>query len=91
MKARVFISKPDEGWSEIGIPEEFSRYSYDKLVSEVHKVLQHTVYKGLLITENPTPFLSPKFRMIPALSVRQVSPIISHVKVIQRTGCREEL
>jgi hypothetical protein len=91
MKARVFISKPDEGWSELGIPEEFSRYSYDKLVSEVHKLLQHTVYKGLLITENPMPYLSNKFRMIPALPVSQGSPIISHVKVMQWTGCREEL
>jgi hypothetical protein len=56
MKTRIFISKPDEGWSEIEIPEEFYRYPYDKLVVSVHKLLQQTTYKGLLITENPKPF-----------------------------------
>jgi hypothetical protein len=58
MKTRVFISRPDEGWSEIEVPEEFRKYPYDKLVGKVHELLQQTVYKGLLITENPKPFLS---------------------------------
>jgi hypothetical protein len=56
MKPRVFISKPDEGWSEFEIPEEFRKYTYDKLVVKVHNLLHETAYKGLLITENPMPF-----------------------------------
>jgi hypothetical protein len=60
MKTRVFISKPDEGWSELEIPEEFRKYPYDKLVNKVHNLLHETIYKGLLITENPMPFLSVK-------------------------------
>jgi hypothetical protein len=60
MKARVFISKQGEGWTEVEVPEEFNKYSYDKLVCKVHKLLPQTIYKGLLITENPMPFLAIK-------------------------------
>jgi hypothetical protein len=66
MKTRVFISNPDEGWSEIDIPEEFCKYPYDLFVSNVHKLLQHTVYKGLLITENPMPFFITKNQQLTA-------------------------
>jgi hypothetical protein len=53
---RVFISKPDEGWSEVEIPDEFNKFPYEKLVSIMHKLVQKRTYKGLLITENPMPF-----------------------------------
>lgn len=56
MKAKVFISRSNEGWREISIPEEFHRYSYDKLVNKVYRLLQPHAYKGILITENPLPF-----------------------------------
>lgn len=56
MKAKVFISKQNEGWSEVEIPDEFEKYSYEKLVKFTHRLLQRNKYKGLLITENPSPF-----------------------------------
>jgi len=56
MKAKVFISKSNEGWREITIPEEFHKYSYDKLVNKVYNLLRPHSYKGILITENPLPF-----------------------------------
>jgi len=56
MKAKVFISKPNEGWSELSVPKEFEKYSYEKLVKFTHRILQRNKYKGLLITENPSPF-----------------------------------
>jgi hypothetical protein len=56
MKTRVFISRPNEGWSEIEIPEEFRKYPYDKLVRRIHFLLKDVYYKGLLITQNPLPF-----------------------------------
>ncbi len=56
MKAKVFISKQNEGWSEVRIPEEFEKYPYEKLVNITHRLLQRNKYKGLLITENPSPF-----------------------------------
>lgn len=56
MKTKIFISKQDEGWSELSIPDEFKKYSYEKLVKFTHRLLQRSKYKGLLITENPSPF-----------------------------------
>ena len=56
MNIKVFISKQDEGWSEFRIPQEFEEYSYEKLVKSIHRFLQRNKYKGLLITENPSPF-----------------------------------
>ena len=38
------------------IPEEFQKYSYDKLVNKVYNLLRPHSYKGILITENPLPF-----------------------------------
>ena len=60
MKAKVFISKTNEGWSEVTIPQEFQHYSYDKMVKKVYKILGNHTYKGLLITENPTPVFEGK-------------------------------
>jgi hypothetical protein len=56
MKTKVFISRAKEGWTELSIPEEFQKYSYDKLVNRVFKFLKPHSYKGILITENPLPF-----------------------------------
>ncbi|MBN2523327.1 MAG: hypothetical protein JXB24_08615 [Bacteroidales bacterium] len=56
MRTKVFISKQNEGWSEFRIPEEFEQYSYEKLVKTIHRLVQRNKYKGLLITENPSPF-----------------------------------
>lgn len=56
MKTKVYISRPDKGWSEIEIPQEFKKFSYEKLVSRIHIYLKQFPYKGLLITENPSPF-----------------------------------
>jgi hypothetical protein len=60
MKTKVFISKSNEGWSEINIPEEFQHFSYDKMVNKVYKILRTKTYKGLLITENPSPAFKGK-------------------------------
>lgn len=57
MNPKIFVSKPDTGWQEIEIPENFRRYSYDALVRVVHKFLDCNAHKGLLITENPNPQL----------------------------------
>jgi len=56
MKAKVFISRSNEGWREISIPEEFQNYSYDKLVNKVYNLIKPCTYKGILITQNPLPF-----------------------------------
>jgi hypothetical protein len=56
MKTKVFISKSNEGWREISIPEEFQHYNYDKLVNKVYKLMRTHSFKGILITENPLPF-----------------------------------
>jgi hypothetical protein len=58
MKAKVFISRSNEGWREISIPKEFQHYNYDKLVNKVYKLLKPHSFKGILITENPLPFSS---------------------------------
>jgi hypothetical protein len=60
MKAKVFISKPNEGWSELIIPEEFQHYPYDRLVKKIYQVIKANTYKGFLITENPEPVLNNK-------------------------------
>ena len=60
MKTKVFISRPKEGWSELTIPEEFQQYSYNQMVKKVYKILDVNSYKGLLITENPTPIFDGK-------------------------------
>jgi len=60
MKTKIFISKSNEGWSEIAIPEEFHHYTYDKMVKKVYKILQPNTYKGFLITENPMPVFNDK-------------------------------
>lgn len=79
MKTKVFISNPGEGWSEIEVPEAFHKYPYDLFVSNVHKLLHHTVYKGLLITENPMPFFATESRRAHVSSVRQEVPLHSEV------------
>jgi len=56
MKTKVFISKPHEGWSEVNIPEEFRKCSYEKIVRIAHQLVHKSMYKGLLITQNPSPF-----------------------------------
>jgi hypothetical protein len=56
MKTKIFVSRLDEGWSEVEIPKEFQQYPYDKLVRNAHKLLGNKSYKGLLITQNPSPF-----------------------------------
>ncbi len=56
MKTKVYISRPDKGWSEVVIPEEFQHFSYERMVNQVHTFLHRKGYKGLLITENPCPF-----------------------------------
>jgi len=81
MKTRVFISNPGEGWSEIEIPESFHKYPYDLFVSNVHKLVHHTVYKGLLITENPMPFLATESKRTHASAVREQVSLLSEVIV----------
>jgi hypothetical protein len=56
MKTKIFVSRRNEGWSEVEIPEEFQQYPYDKLVKNVHKLVEEKPFKGLLITQNPFPF-----------------------------------
>lgn len=56
MKTKVFISKANQGWSELEVPEEFKKLSYEKLVGSVYAYLKQFPYKGLLITQNPSPF-----------------------------------
>jgi hypothetical protein len=56
MKTQVFISKQNEGWSQLDIPGEFEKLSYDKFVNRIHTFLKRNAYKGLLITQNPEPF-----------------------------------
>jgi len=56
MKVKIFVSRPNEGWSEIDIPESYQRYSYERVVKQIHCLLERHRYKGLLITENPSPF-----------------------------------
>ncbi|MBN1599829.1 MAG: hypothetical protein JW894_16155 [Bacteroidales bacterium] len=55
-KIKVFVSKQNEGWSELNIPKEFRYFSYDKMVRNIHKIVERNDYKGLLITQNPEPF-----------------------------------
>ena len=56
MKTKVFISKANQGWSELEVPEEFKKLSYEKMVGCVYAYLKQYPYKGLLITQNPSPF-----------------------------------
>lgn len=56
MKTKVYISRPEKGWTEVDIPEEFQQFNYEKLVNQIHAFLRKKSYKGLLITENPCPF-----------------------------------
>jgi hypothetical protein len=56
METRIFISETNKGWEKFDLPENFKRYSHDALVSVVHKFLNVSKYKGVLITENPNPF-----------------------------------
>ena len=50
---KIFISKLNEGWREIAIPDNFKRYSHDALVTVLHQFMDTSKYKGILITENP--------------------------------------
>lgn len=52
---RIYISKQSEGWKEIEIPENFKRYSYDALIGIMHRFINLSDNKGILITENPKP------------------------------------
>jgi len=63
MKIKVFISRPEQGWSEIQIPELYHNLSYEKLVSRIHIYLKNYSYKGVLITENPAPALVRKHEL----------------------------
>ena len=56
MKAQVYISRQDKGWSKFEIPAEFQKLSYEKLVNRIHTLIERGHYKGLLITQNPAPF-----------------------------------
>jgi hypothetical protein len=56
MKTKIFISKANEGWSEVEIPAKFQQIPYEKLVLLAHTFLKKRNYKGLLITQNPSPF-----------------------------------
>jgi hypothetical protein len=56
MNVKIFVSKANEGWSEFSIPENYRHYSYEMLVKKIHHLLKRQLYKGLLITENPSPF-----------------------------------
>ena len=58
MKTKVYISKPNRGWSEFHIPGEYQHLSYEKLVNRIHTLICRSNYKGLLITQNPEPFES---------------------------------
>lgn len=53
---KIFISKPNEGWKEVTIPENFKRYSYNALISVLHKFMDLSDYKGILVTQNPDPW-----------------------------------
>jgi hypothetical protein len=56
MKTKIFISRVNEGWTEVQVPKEFEQYPYEKLVRIAHRLLREETYKGLLITQNPAPF-----------------------------------
>ena len=60
MKTKIFISRPDEGWSEVDLPAEYRKLSYEKLVNRIHVFLKQHPHKGVLITENPSPFFVKK-------------------------------
>lgn len=53
MTAKIFISKAGEGWEELCIPENYKRYSYEALIKVLHKFLDLSQHKGVLVTENP--------------------------------------
>lgn len=57
MNTRIYISKKDEGWKEVSIPENFRRYSYDALISVMHRFIDLSKHKGVLVTENPKPLM----------------------------------
>ncbi len=56
MKTKIFISRMNEGWSEVEIPKQFQHFTYDKLVLVAHTFINMRSYKGILITQNPSPF-----------------------------------
>lgn len=56
MKTRVYVSETNGGWTEVILPREFQQFNYDKLVNRIYSFLNRKNYKGLLITENPSPF-----------------------------------
>jgi hypothetical protein len=56
MKTKIFVSTIHNGWEELEIPDFYKRYSYEALISVIHKFIDRKAYKGLLITENPNPF-----------------------------------
>jgi hypothetical protein len=56
MTTKIFISRVNEGWTEVEVPKEFQHYPYERLVLVAHKMLGEKSYKGLLITQNPAPF-----------------------------------
>ena len=57
MKTKIYISQKNEGWKEVVIPQNFKRYSYDALISVMHKFIDLSQYKGFLVTENPEPWI----------------------------------
>lgn len=56
MKVKIFVSKPEGGWNEIEIPENYKNYSYQALVCVAHRFVKGCAYRSMLITENPEPF-----------------------------------
>lgn len=56
-RIKVFVSRQNEGWTEVCIPKNFSDNSYEYIVKHIGCIVTETPYKGLLITENPDPFI----------------------------------
>jgi hypothetical protein len=56
VKTKIFLSKPNEGWKEVNVPDNFRHYSYDALISVMHRFIDLSQYKGILVTQNPDPW-----------------------------------
>lgn len=56
MRTKIYISRPDMGWTEVDVPEKYRYYSYEALIKVVHQFVDVESCKGILITENPNPF-----------------------------------
>ena len=56
METKIYISRKNEGWKEVRIPDNFRRYSHDALISVMHMFIDLSHHKGILVTENPSPW-----------------------------------